>query len=77
MFFGNIDKTDKSPGFQYGWTNIGNQSDIDLHFSVLLNVSDLVNWAMLIYTDGGGERQYKTIQPKFQRLSYPLGRCFR
>ena len=41
------------------------------------NVSDLVNWAMLIYTDEQNAKQYITIQPKFQRLSYPLGRCLR
>ena len=32
---------------------------------------------MLIYTDEQNAKQYITIQPKFQRLSYPLGRCLR
>ena len=77
FFFGNIDKTDKSPDFQYGWSNIKDKTDIDHHFSFLKNVSDLVNWAMLIYTDERNAKQYITIQPKFQRLSYPLGRCLR
>ena len=77
FFFGNIDKTDKSPDFQYGWSNIKDKTDIDHHFSFLTNVSDLVHWAMLIYTDERNAKQYITIQPKFQRLSYPLGRCLR
>ena len=77
FFFGNIDKTDKSPDFPYGWSNIKDKNDIDHHFSFLKNVSDLVNWAMLIYTDEQNAKQYITIQPKFQRLSYPLGRCLR
>ena len=77
FFFGNIDKTDKSPDFQYGWSNIKDKADIDHHFSFLRNVSDLVHWAMLIYTDERNAKQYITIEPKFQRLSYPLGRCLR
>ena len=77
FFFGNIGKTEESPGFHYGWSNIRNKSDVDKHFSFLSNVSDLVNWAILIYTNHEREKKYVTIQPKFQRLSYPLGRCLR
>ena len=77
FFFGNIGKTDKRPGFQYGWSNIRNQNDIDKHFSILHNVSDLVNWAMMIYINEKKEKQYVNIKPKFHRLSYPLGRCLR